>query len=102
MKILFCCLIYLCCLLNVHADEDFIAEQRASFDTMSPEKIQLKRNEILKMADATINLAGKGMGVSKAYSLVPGISLYQLNDTGIVLQANWGATEFLNDPQLNQ
>jgi len=52
--------------------------------------------------DAVIKAAGTGVGDSKAISLVPGISYYQLIDTGIVLQANWGATEFLKDPNLNK
>jgi hypothetical protein len=30
------------------------------------------------------------------------VSAYQLIDTGLVVQANWGATEFLKDPTLNK
>ncbi|NOQ78298.1 MAG: hypothetical protein GQ546_02745 [Gammaproteobacteria bacterium] len=52
--------------------------------------------------DAALKIAGKGVGVSGAASLIPGVSFYQLVDTGLVLQANWGATEFLKDPNLNK
>ena len=52
--------------------------------------------------DAVIKVADVGVNGSKAVSLVPGIKYYQLVDTGLVLQANWGATEFLVDPNLNK
>jgi len=51
--------------------------------------------------DAVMKLAGKEAGGTKSASLVPGISMYQLLDSGLVLQANWGATEFLKDAILN-
>ncbi len=57
--------------------------------------------QVSASGDATIKLAGKGAEIGEAISLVPGISLYQLTNTGVVLQANWGATEFLKDPNLN-
>ena len=52
--------------------------------------------------DAVIKVAGKEAGGTKAGSLVPGVSMYQMLDTGVVLQANWGATEFLKDSVLNK
>ncbi len=58
--------------------------------------------QVTASADATMKLSGKGVEAGKAVSLVPGVSLYQLVDTGLVLQANWGATEFLKDPNLNK
>jgi len=39
---------------NAFANEEFISEQRGSFDTMSPEKIVAKRQEILTMSEETI------------------------------------------------
>jgi len=51
--------------------------------------------------DASIKIAGKGGAAATAISLVPGISMYQLTDTGLVLQANWGGTEFIKDFELN-
>jgi lipid-binding SYLF domain-containing protein len=58
--------------------------------------------QVSASGDAQLKVAGKGAGTSSAVSLVPGVSLYQLVDTGLVLQANWGATEFLKDPHLNK
>jgi len=58
--------------------------------------------QVSASGDATIKVAGIGAEAGKAASLVPGVSLYQLTDLGIVLQANWGATEFVKDPNLNK
>ena len=58
--------------------------------------------QVSASGDAAIKLAGKEAGGAKAASLVPGVSMYQLVDKGLVLQANWGATEFLKDPDLNK
>ena len=58
--------------------------------------------QVSASGDALLKVAGKGTQASKAVSLIPGVSLYQLVDTGLVLQANWGATEFLKDPNLNK
>ena len=52
--------------------------------------------------DAVVKVAGADVGGTKAASLVPGVSMYQMVDTGVVLQANWGATEFLKDTILNK
>ena len=49
-----------------------------------------------------MSIADKGISSGKVVSLVPGVSLYHLMDTGLVLQANWGGTEFLKDPHLNE
>jgi len=58
--------------------------------------------QVSASGDASLKIAGKGLGKGDTMSLVPGISLYQLTDIGVILQANWGATEFLKDPNLNQ
>jgi len=58
--------------------------------------------QVSASGDALLKVAGHGTEMSKAVSLVPGVSYYQLTDTGLVLQANWGVTEFLKDPHLNQ
>ncbi len=52
--------------------------------------------------DAVMKVAGKEAGGTKAASLVPGVSMYQLIDSGLVMQANWGATEFIKDSKLNK
>jgi len=58
--------------------------------------------QVSAAGDASLKVAGKGAGIGEAISLVPGVSAYQLIDTGLVVQANWGATEFLKDPTLNK
>ncbi len=58
--------------------------------------------QVSASGDAVIKVAGKEAGGAKSASLVPGVSIYQLIDTGLVLQVNWGATEFLKDPNLNK
>ncbi len=58
--------------------------------------------QVSASGDAVIKIAGKEAGGVKAVSLVPGVSMYQMVGTGLVLQANWGATEFLKDPILNK
>jgi lipid-binding SYLF domain-containing protein len=58
--------------------------------------------QVSASGDAMVKVAGHGVDASESASLVPGVSLYQLVDSGLVLQANWGATEFLKDPQLNK
>jgi hypothetical protein len=58
--------------------------------------------QVSASGDASINIKGVGIGEGEVISLVPGISAYQLIDSSLVLQANWGATEFLKDPNLNK
>jgi len=58
--------------------------------------------QVSASGDATLKIAGKGAEAGKAISLIPGVSAYQLIDTGLVVQANWGATEFLKNPALNK
>jgi len=58
--------------------------------------------QVSASGDATMKIAGEGIGTEKAISLVPGVKFYQLTNTGIVLQANWGATEFIKDTNLNK
>ena len=57
--------------------------------------------QVSASGDATIKIAGEGVGAEKSISLVPGVKFYPLTDTGIVLQGNWGATEFIKDTNLN-
>jgi len=58
--------------------------------------------QVSASGDASVNIKGTGIGGGEVISLVPGISAYQLIDSSLVLQANWGATEFLKDPNLNK
>ena len=57
--------------------------------------------QVSASGDATMKIAGKGVEGAKSISLVPGVKVYQLTNTGLVLQANWGATEFVVDTNLN-
>jgi lipid-binding SYLF domain-containing protein len=75
----------------------FIFDNETVFDQFTTVGLQLSAS-----ADAAANIAGKGTSSGTSASLVPGVSFYQLIDTGLVLQANWGATEFLKDPNLNK
>lgn len=75
----------------------FIFDNEAVFDQFTTVGLQLSAS-----ADAVVNIADKGVSSSSSASLVPGVSFYQLIDTGLVLQANWGATEFVKDPNLNK
>ncbi len=52
--------------------------------------------------DASLSIAGKGSEKTTSVSLVPGVAFYQLTDTGIVIQANWGTAKFTKDPNLNK
>ena len=74
-----------------------IFDNKIVFDQFTTVGFQLSAS-----ADAAITIAGKGASSGTSVSLVPGVSLYQLIDTGLVVQANWGGTEFLKDPNLNQ
>lgn len=53
-------------------------------------------------ANATIKVGDLNLDESGAMTLVPGVSLYQITDGGIDIQANWGGMEFLKDIGLNQ
>ena len=46
-------------------------------------------------ASATLGTAGK------QYSLNPYITVYQISEKGFAVQANWGGTAYLVDPNLN-
>jgi lipid-binding SYLF domain-containing protein len=49
----------------------------------------------------TIKGGGYGTNISGETSFNPDLSVYQITDKGIALQANWGATAFLPDEKLN-
>ena len=51
-------------------------------------------------ANATVKMGEIDIDEGMAISLVPGVKLYQLTDKGIDIQANWGGTEYLRDPEL--
>ena len=58
--------------------------------------------QVSASGDAVVKGFGQGGGKGESVSLVPGVSLYQMVDHGVVVQANWGATEFVRDTELNK
>ena len=58
--------------------------------------------QVSASADIALQIEGKGAATGTAFSMVPGISYYEFTNTGLVIQANWGGTEFLKDAQLNE
>ncbi len=73
-----------------------IFDNKTVFDQFTNIGLQMSAS-----GDAMLKVAGKGAGDGKAISLIPGVTMYQMVNNGLVLQANWGATEFLKDPNLN-
>jgi lipid-binding SYLF domain-containing protein len=59
--------------------------------------------DVTASGDATFKLSEHqdGKGVDHAVSLDPMISVYQLTDRGVLLQANWGGMAYLPDSSLN-
>ncbi len=51
--------------------------------------------------NATFKPAGKGESLDRSDSFTPGLSVYQLTDSGVLVQANWGGTKYVADEQLN-
>jgi hypothetical protein len=51
-------------------------------------------NVTFKMGDVDIDESG-------VITLVPGVSLYHINDKGIDIQANWGGMKYFKDSDLN-
>jgi lipid-binding SYLF domain-containing protein len=53
-------------------------------------------------ADATFKTAGtKGLTLDGSTSFNPHLSVYQITDSGALLQANWGGVAYLPDGELN-
>jgi lipid-binding SYLF domain-containing protein len=53
-------------------------------------------------ADATMKIGGQGVAVDPNVSFNPLLSIYQITDSGALLQANWGGVAYLPDGDLNQ
>jgi lipid-binding SYLF domain-containing protein len=52
-------------------------------------------------ADATMKIGGKGVAVDPNVSFNPLLSIYQITDSGALLQANWGGVAYVPDADLN-
>ena len=59
--------------------------------------------DVTASGDATFKLSEhqNGKGVDTAVSLDPLVSVYQITDRGVLLQANWGGMAYLPDSSLN-
>jgi hypothetical protein len=53
-------------------------------------------------ANATIKVGKADVDESGAIALVPGVRLYQINEKGIDIQANWGGMKYFKDSDLNK
>ena len=52
-------------------------------------------------ANVTLKMGGVGVDESGVITLVPGVSIYQINDKGIDIQADWGGMKYFKDSDLN-
>lgn len=52
-------------------------------------------------ANATVKIGDVDIDEAGVTNLIPGVSLYQINDEGIDIQANWGGMKYFKDNDLN-
>ena len=52
-------------------------------------------------ADANLEAGDKGVGAETAGTVVPGVTLYQLTDAGVALQATLQGTKYWKNKDLN-
>ena len=52
-------------------------------------------------ANLTMKTGSTDSDASLVMSLVPGVKIYQITDSGIDIQANWGGMMYLKDANLN-
>jgi lipid-binding SYLF domain-containing protein len=52
-------------------------------------------------ANATVKVGDVNLDEAGVTTLVPGVSLYQINDEGIDIQADWGGMKYFKDNDLN-
>ncbi|MBT8332707.1 MAG: hypothetical protein HKO68_18585 [Desulfobacterales bacterium] len=53
-------------------------------------------------ANATVKVGKANVDKSGAIALIPGVQLYQINEKGIDIQANWGGMKYFKDSHLNK
>ncbi len=74
-----------------------VFKDRALFDTFSTVGADVGAS-----ADATFKASGtKGLTLDGSTSFNPHLSVYQITDSGALLQANWGGVAYLPDGELN-
>ncbi len=57
--------------------------------------------DVNAQGNATFKPGGKGGSLDDSTSFTPYLSVYQLTDSGVLVQANWGGTKYIADGQLN-
>ncbi len=57
--------------------------------------------DVSASADATVKMGGKGSTLDGGVSFNPELSVYQITDSGLLLQANWGGVAYYPDSDLN-
>ncbi len=57
--------------------------------------------DVSAQGNATFKPGGKGQSLDDSTSFTPYLSIYQLTDSGVLMQANWGGTKYIADEQLN-
>ena len=57
--------------------------------------------DVSASADAAAKVGGKGASLDGNVSFNPQLSVYQMTDRGLVLQANWGGLAYYPDSALN-
>ena len=57
--------------------------------------------DVSASADATMKTGGKGSSFDGSVSFNPQLSVYQMTDRGLMLQANWGGVAYYPDTDLN-
>ena len=74
-----------------------VFKDRTLFDTFSSVGADLGAS-----ADATFKTSdAKGVSMDGSTSFNPYLSVYQITDRGVLLQANWGGVAYLPDAELN-
>lgn len=57
--------------------------------------------DVSASADAAMKLGGTGTSLDGSISFNPELSVYQITDRGLMLQANWGGLAYYPDSELN-
>lgn len=57
--------------------------------------------DVSAQGNVTVKPSGSGESTDTMTSFTPGVSVYQLMDKGVNVQANWGGTKYYRDPDLN-
>lgn len=58
--------------------------------------------DVAASGDATFKPGGKGSALDGAVSFNPLLSVYQMTDSGVLVQANWGGLAYKPHPELNK